>query len=172
VESREIIIMNILFLSKSKFSIHNGFTLIELIVALSLVVTVSAISMVGFTQFNNNQKLKNAVFDVSLLLSEAKSKAQTQVKPDNIPACLTDHLESYKVKFSATNYELDVTCGGVSVAVQTKQLPLGMTFDLSGTKEFTFPILAGLVNQGSVTIKGVSSQTTINIDKMGNIKSN
>ena len=147
-----------------------GFTLIELILAVSLIVIVSAVSMIGFTQYNDAQQLRNAALNVMLVLQQAKSKAQSQVKPDNIAACVTNRLESYRVQFTSTTYELNVVCASTATLIQSKQLPLGITINPASTAEFNFMILNGSVNQGSVTINRGAAQTTITVDKMGNIK--
>jgi type II secretory pathway pseudopilin PulG len=159
-------------------SIHSGFTLIELIVAFALSISIAMAGLVSYTKFNQTQKFKNTVLDVRSELQKAKSRAQSQVKPSTLAACQTAALTGYAVRFctfpnsqcaASGRYELHIVCGGTSTLIEAKQLPAGITFQVGTNGIFLFNVLNGAVQSGSVSINGYGQSKTIQVSGTGTI---
>lgn len=164
-----------LFLNPQK-----GFTLIELVVASALMATVSFIGIAAYRNYAESQVIQNAAYDVSLMLQKAKSRAQTQVKPDSIASCLTNSLSGYEIKFcdrpasNCTNpavgrYELHIVCGNVRTLIESKNLPSSVTFANSTSPFFYFRVIHGTVNSGSVILNSNGQQKQIQVSGLGDI---
>lgn len=157
-------------------AVREGFTLVELIVASALILTASAIGIIGFRQYSTTQKMNNAVMDVVLYLQKAKSRAQSQAKPGNIAVCLTNALSGYEVRIcnitgskcaGSGRYELHVICGINSGLIEFGQLPSGLVFDTSSQANYFFPVLNGGANQGTLTITGSGFSKSIQVSPNG-----
>ncbi|HSX40636.1 MAG TPA: prepilin-type N-terminal cleavage/methylation domain-containing protein [Candidatus Saccharimonadales bacterium] len=77
-----------------KFRIENlkGFTLIELLIVIAVVGLFSTLGVAAFIQYNHSQALGSATSTVVNMLTTARSRAQSQVKPQNpqLPDCFDD----------------------------------------------------------------------------------
>lgn len=157
-----------------------GYTLIELVVATSLIVTASFLGVAAYRNYAESQLIQNATYDVSLMLQKAKSRSQTQVKPTNIVSCQTNSLNGYEVKIcpiaasncanpSPKRYELHVVCGGVRSLIEGKVIPPNVTFDNTSSPVFYFRVLHGTVNSGSVELNAGSNQKVIQVSGLGDI---
>lgn len=156
----------------------NGFTLIELIVVFTFSVTLALISITGFTRLSELRKFDNAVQNVVTLFYKAKSRAQTQVKPDTIPSCQVNTLSGYEVSICGLTgspctgvgrYELHIICGTTRTFLEAGQLPSGMTFQSGSIVQFPFSVLSGASGTGSVIVDGYGKTATIQISSVGNI---
>lgn len=155
-----------------------GFTLLEVLLAVTLSVAIAATSVVGFTQFNNTQRLQNAALDVAITLEKAKSRSQTQVKPDSIIACRTNQLRAYEVRICDSplgqctqvtpgRYELHIICGATNTLLEAKQLPSALSFSTITNRRITFAVLTGAATNGSLQITGFGKQRTITVSSAG-----
>lgn len=158
--------MQLFYLKQHK---NSGFTLVEILLAFTLLIVASTVGIIGYTQFNNSQKFNNAVADVAMMLEKAKSRAQNQVKPSSC----TGTLSNYVVNFSGDVYTLIVNCPS-PITLESKQLPTGITF--SSAANFTFSIMDGAVTftsgVTSVTLTDSSRSKTIEVSPVGIITVN
>lgn len=154
-----------------------GFSLVELILVVSLSVTISFMSVLGFVQFNNIQKVNNSVGEVVTMLQKAKSQSISQVKPKSVPVCAANSLGGYEIRLCGLpgstcagqgTYNLYVLCGGSNL-IQSGTLAEGITFGDSSTTSFTFAILNGSVTPGTIIINGYGKTKTIQVTSIGNI---
>lgn len=163
-----------------------GFTLIEILVAFSIIAILSSVSIASFVTYGRSQVLANAELDVSTLLNKAKSRSQTQVKPD-ILDCQTNPLDGYKVVFLTDpstgfltgTYEMRVVCAGKENVIESKILPQGVTFSSypspTTTKEVFFKVISGGVDgSGTISLTQPASGNSkkITIDQTGIITVN
>ncbi len=166
--------------NKTSLWISKGFTLIELVVASALLVTVSVVGVAAYRSYADAQVLQNIAYDVSLMLQKAKSRAQTQVKPANIVSCQTNSLNGFEVKFcdrpssSCANpvtgrYELHIVCGGVRTSVEGRNVPSNVSFVNPTSPTFYFRVIHGTVNPGSVTLSSGGKQKIIQVSGLGDI---
>lgn len=157
-----------------------GFTLVEIIVASALFITASVIGIAEYRNYAESQVIKNAAYDVSIMLQKAKSRAQTQIKPANIANCQTNSLNGYEVKFcsiplsqcaapAADRYELHVVCGLTRSLIEFRKLPAGVTITNTSTPSFYFTVIHSTVNTGSVRLNSAGQQKTVQVNGLGHI---
>lgn len=109
---------------------HKGFSLIELIVTISLVSVISAGGMAAYNKFTERQRIVSAGKELENLFREAQKKAQSGDKPEQCGESTT--LKSWSVSINASNStaHLSVNCGvGESTnthVVKTINLPSGI----------------------------------------------
>lgn len=159
------------YISNLNFQISNpkGFTLIELLVVFSLIGILTAVGIASFSNFSNNQSVQNASADVLNMLTTAQSRAVSQSKPSQ---CGTNALRGYRVTFAAPTYTLSVLCGTSTYVVKSQDLPNGVTFATGSTSTFTFAVLNGTANPGTVTVSGYGKNEVISVSAAGTISSN
>lgn len=164
--------------------VSQGFTLIELIVAISILAILSIVGLASFVTFSRSQVLNAATSDVFTMLQVARSRAASQVKPS--PQCNDKVLEGYSVTLNIAtgSYELDAECSGnTTVIQQEKTLPVTVIFDPSSKTSFFFhPVTAGVTiaenttGYGSIILSassvGIASTKTITVYTDGRITTN
>lgn len=151
---------------------ERGFTLIEILFVLSVTAIISTIGVAGFVSYSRSQKLNAAVGDVVSMLTVAKSRALSQVKP-SMGVCASSVLDGYRVRTTGSStYSLDVLCVGGSQAIQSKILPSNIAF--ANNKTFVFPILTGGGDAGSIQITSSENNQSkiIILDSSGKINVN
>ena len=151
---------------------QKGFTLIELMVVLSVTAVLGTLGIAGFTTYNQIHVLQSATFDVMTVLNLAKSRSQSQVKISALCAS-SETLNGYKVEILAPrNYTLHLRCSGVDrqVSEETKILPSDINF--GANKSFFFPVQTGGVQTaGQIVISGYGRSKTIVINSLGGVSS-
>ncbi len=150
---------------------YAGFTLIELIVVISVTAVLSIIGIAAFVTYSRTQALTTSVLDIVTMLQVAKSRAQSQVKPDAAPC-----LDGYRVAILSSNktYQMFAVClpNDYPVAGYTKKLPSNICFDASATTttSILFRVLTGGVGGGGdIQINGYGSGFKITVNSAGNI---
>lgn len=90
-----------------------GFTLIELIVAISVIAILSTLGIAAFVDYSRRQELENATKDIVETLNLAKSRAQSQVKPvaGKCDPSFGYVLKGHKVIFKSKEYRISAVCG-------------------------------------------------------------
>lgn len=161
----------------------SGFTLVELMVVLSITAVLGTLGIAGFTTYNQIQVLQASTNDLVTTLNLAKSRALSQVKlgTDCEPATRRT-LDSYEVAITIipSSYSLKVNChDGESkfsneIINSKKSLPKGVIFDSVFTKPttFTFPILVGGVSEdsvGKIKLSAYGRNKIIKINSLGGI---
>jgi prepilin-type N-terminal cleavage/methylation domain-containing protein len=144
-----------------------GFTLIELMIAISIIAILGALGIVGFSNFNKAQVLQTSAKEVIAMLNLAKSRAQSQIKP--LAFCSGGSLSGYKVIISnLKKYSLYLSCStGVDslITEQDKSLPTGLNFSEDSSLSFFFP-----VRSGGIQASGLSPWQIIILDNDGKTK--
>lgn len=149
-----------------------GFTLIELIVVFSVIAILSTIGIAAFVNYGKVQNLSGAVSNFSSTLNDAKSRALSQVKPQE---CTGQALSGYQVDIlSSTVYTLSVICQGQHT-LKTVTLPSNILFNLNvgqtTTTSIFFPIISsGVTGSGVIVITGFGQSKTVTVDNIGNIQ--
>lgn len=149
---------------------QKGFTLIELMVVLSVTAVLGTLGVAGFTTYNQIQILQSATSDVVTILNLAKSRAQSQVKLTALCSS-SETLNGYKVDILAPkNYTLYLRCSGIDrqVSEETKILPSDLSFNASTS--FLFPIQTGGVQAaGQIVISGFGRSKTVMVNSLGGV---
>lgn len=147
----------------------SGFTLVELLVVITIMAIVGAYAFSNFGSFGEDQKLKSATQDIQSLLRQAQTNASTGVQCSN---------GSWQVEFAADNKTINLKCStsatpvkvltlssnistsGVSGSFCPTGTPFTITFEkLSGKMSFGDPRCASLtitlINNKNSSIKDV-----------------
>lgn len=75
-----------------------GFTLIEIMVAITIIILLAAVTIPGFRRFNEEQELKNASSLFMQLLRTVQSNSQSRIKcNDNVSS------ESWQIKVTSSS---------------------------------------------------------------------
>ncbi len=134
-------------ISNLKSRLQRGFTLIELMVVLSITAVLGTLGIAGFVNFNQSQVLQSSASEVVTMLNLAKSRAQSQVKLGTLCSSSLNQLEGYRVDISISSgsYTLSSRClSGVTELhddLVTKTLPQDLSFNTN--IYFFFPVQAG-----------------------------
>ena len=184
-------LLNLKLNKNFKFQISNfraGFTLIELIVVLSVAAVISLIGIAAFVSYSQTQSLNTAAADISNMFSLAKSRAASGVKPttcsgslDGYEIRLCGFTGSTCINSTSASYELDIRCNGsiASPPILTGKLPSNIIFILlTSSTTFSFPVLTGGFSQtGSslsppwpIYLSGFGKNKTIWVDYLGNAR--
>lgn len=137
-----------------------GFTLLEILIAFSLIGVLSAVSIASFVSFSREQQLQQATNEILATVKQAKSYAQSQVKPSS---CSGKVLEGYRVEYcdsecvDPNRHKIQVRCGGQNYdllrASNSSRHVVNADIDQSGS--FIFKI------QGNTVTKGSSGQEDV-----------
>lgn len=158
-----------------------GFTLIEISIVISILAVLTTAGLAAFVNYSRTQSLQTAVYDLRTTLNLAKSRAFSQVKPeqsispDIIEPCASQPLDGYRVLVSETNdsFEMDAICAGNSYKIQSGNFPQNITVSSGATTStsFFFPVISGgVVGSGSVALTGYGQTRTIVVDSIGTVK--
>ena len=149
---------------------QKGFTLIELMVVLSITAVLGTLGIAGFMTYNQTQVLQTSASEVVTMLNLAKSRAQSQIKP--FALCPSGTLDGYSVKIvQDRSYALWLKCSGLDVKIneQDKNLPSGLRFTSSII--FFFPVQTGGVQAlGEFAISSSDGKKkTIKVNSLGGV---
>jgi prepilin-type N-terminal cleavage/methylation domain-containing protein len=150
-----------------------GFTLIELIIVVSIVLLLVGGGMAAFVRFNDRQKVQATVSEVEQLLRIAQTRARVRDNSDQA-ACT---LQGYRVVTNGSTVEMRLLCGATKFAVTAPTLrdsftvPSGVTLT---SMQIDFYTLAGSANVTSpvdneIRINGSNSYYMFRIEDTGEI---
>lgn len=156
-----------------KLKVNFGFTLVELILVISVGAIISLTGIAAFVKYSQSQSLDTAANELIDVFSLAKSRAFSQVKP---PSC-TGTLTGYEITLDTKDhqYSLDVVCSISRVSIiANKKLPPNITFkDPPSTDptSYFFPLFTGGVRRsGIITLEGYGRLKSLTVDSQGNIR--
>lgn len=117
---------------------NDGYTLIELLIVLSIIVIFSALSLAYYRQFDEQRKLDAEAKQLVDVLNLASKKARSA---DISPYSSCTDFQGYRVKIkNSTRYKLQFNCGGSYSDIQFYDLRAGLT--LSGSDVVFKPLSA------------------------------
>lgn len=158
-----------------------GYTLIEVLVTVSIIAILTGSSLVGYNRFQGRQGLKSAGEQLVSDLRLTQQKALSGEKPsswcvDSDPVNPPDiYLSVWRLEFiSLTTYEIKVVCSdGSIVSDKTVTLPNSVTKS-GGESSVDFAAVNGTTSDASFVLSrqlGTSiSQITITTTAAGLIK--
>lgn len=157
-----------IFLPENK--IRLGFTLIEILVSISIVSLLTGLTIAGYGTFNKKQTVKTAAYQLASNLRLAQQKAISGEKPSGC----TGNLQSWQINITANNYSQVVVCinPDFSTTINTTVFPTNVT---SSTGTITFSAMTGSVTAGAGTYtitgnySGTTYSNTIEITQSGGI---
>lgn len=152
---------------------HAGFTLIELIVVVVIIITLTGLGIAGYNAFNQRQTLKAAAEEIKSNLRDAQNRALSGEKDctvcrqgatcgDNDDLVLNHWLFNIT---GATTYTISGNCGGLPFGSKSFTLATGLSFNPTGIEIYFKPLAQGITNPSTViiTISQSSSGHTITI---------
>jgi len=145
-----------------------GFTLIELMVSVTILLLMFGGGMASYIHFNDNQKVIVTGQQIQLMLRTAQKKARVGDKPAGCSI-----LQGYQLSASTVAnavVQLYAVCGaGVLIASDSYTMPSGVT--LQQAMSIIFKVLTGGTNQpGTVVLVGPTGTTyTFTVGSGGDI---
>ncbi len=121
----------------------HGFTLLELLVVVSIMVLVFGISIASFNTFNKRERLQQAALNFKTALRYAQTRALSADKPSNCDQ--SDTFVGMHVDFPNTGtYTVTHECSsGLVGTVESTLLPTGIVFTSLPTA-FTLKVLSSM----------------------------
>jgi len=149
-----------------------GYTLIELLIVITLITLLFTLGMAQYNQFNRRQTLVKAKDELISNLRLAQSKSLAGEKPD---ICGTETLTGHKLKFfpDKQRYKIVAVCNDEVDVKIGMSLPTGITRK-SGPAEVFFKGLSQGTNidgQANIVLEDSNGETrAITITSIGEIK--
>ncbi|MEK7592272.1 MAG: type II secretion system protein [Patescibacteria group bacterium] len=129
---------------------HSGFTLLEIIIAISLLMLLTGGVIAGYSTFNDTQKIKQTALTFKSYLRSAQTKATSGVKP---AVCTT--LDGYIVRVDVSSYTVDAMCDGSIVTDADTSYSVALTSQTivssPVTASFVFRVLTRAVSLAQIT---------------------
>lgn len=145
-----------------------GFTLIELIVTVGVVLLIAGGVVANYNNYTDNQRVRQAALTLKNDLRFVQARAFSAEKPTG--GC--SELVGYVISFTNTNYSIQSQCiEGPVGSIATVNLPTGITF-FPIPSSLTFRVLTrGIANDNPVTITlvGRMKQYRLQINPKGDI---
>ena len=155
----------------------NGYTLIEILVTLTIVALLFGFGYASFRDFSRRQALSNAVSAVQGDLRIAQGDAATGQKPADHSCDFPKTLDGYNFRIVTTSparYVIEAVCGVIKTTVKDVTLDSSLTLSNPGPLRFKV-IDQGTTAGGSdwvltITQAGTSNTATITVSTGGNIQ--
>ncbi|MDO8451444.1 MAG: prepilin-type N-terminal cleavage/methylation domain-containing protein [bacterium] len=160
----------------SKVDTKRGFSLIELLIAVSIILVLTTAAVASYNTFHDRQRLREAGLTLKANLRSAQNRAQSGEKPT--AGCTT--LDGYKVTFTAVNYTIQADCIGFgfgSPPAMIITLPSGITFSpvpsdlvfkiLGQGASLSAPVTLSLILTGFSTTYQISVSPSGDINDLG-----
>ena len=161
---------------------NRGFTLIELVVAILVILLLVSAVLSNYNNFNENQKVKQAALTLKSDLRLGQTKALSAQKPTSI---ICDSLVGYEIVFSTvgavSSYDIRAVCSNAGVTERagdsealTIRLPGGVTFSpLPNPASIIFRVLAKGISfptEVTITLSGLAKGYQLQVSPNGDIK--
>jgi prepilin-type N-terminal cleavage/methylation domain-containing protein len=167
---------------KTKAKLLNGYTLLELLIVISLITVVFTLGFARYQDFQKRQQLEAVILGIRSDLRLAQEFSIAGRKPD-VPVgndCETSSLNGYVFRrLSASTYQVEAECVSGNVIVRG---PISISTGVSlgaipgtPTDEILFKILGRGVDRGSnttltLTQTGTGATAQITITPSGEIR--
>ncbi len=144
---------------------NEGFTIIELLISMSIILLLGGGVLAAFNNFNENQKVKETALTLKSNLRLAQNKAIAGKKPEGCGA-----LNGFTASFTASSYTVQARCDGVPTGGSlTTSLPSGISF-VPVPAAFTFSVLTGRIASNiTLTVTGLSKSYSVAVTESGNV---
>ncbi len=147
----------------------HGFTLIEILVSVTLLLVISGLMVANYNGFNDAQVVKQAASTMRSNVQAARTKAATGVKPTGC-----DQLVGYEVDFTQGTYTVSALCmvGGSQQVLPNGTvypLPEGVIFSPIPLSTIFYALDRGASVAQTITLNGNQKTATISILASGAI---
>lgn len=137
-------------LPSEKFSRDfSGYTLIEILIAITIIGLIFSVGYINYRQFSRKQALFSVARGVKSTLRFAQERALAGEKPSEAECLSQGSLNGYDFFVdSNVSYRIQANCTGGLVDVKTISLPQGITISSSPAR-FTFKVIGAGTNLSS-----------------------
>ena len=152
-------------LKKKHFLINSGYTLIELLVGLSVIGLIFSFGYVNFRDFSRRQALDSAARDLKGQLRFTQERALSGQKPPNSNCDSPNRLDGYNFNIASnSNYTVEAQCSGGVAVIRNINLSENVTISIPSPN----PILFKVLGQGNNIPDGTSITLTLTQVESGN----
>lgn len=157
----------------------SGYTLIEILIALTVIAILFSAGFVGYRDFSRRQALQGAVKIVQGDLRKAQQNALSGIKPTDAKCNSPQRLNGYNFFISSpTTYEIQADCtGGVVTISSAITLPTGINLSIPTPNPILFRVLGlgtniALNSNAAITFTqdNTNNTATLTIGSGGEIK--
>ena len=156
-----------------------GFTLLEVLVAATIIAVLSGVSLVGYNRFQERQQLVAAKEQLRNDLRLTQQKALAGEKPAGWCAASGQTLAGWRLEFITppTTYEIKAVCSDGSVSQPDKTVILsGSAVKSAGNDYVDFvPLTGSVASDASFTLQTTTAsgnwQAMVNVTSAGLIES-
>ncbi len=141
-----------------------GFTLIELIVSISIILLLVSSSLAVFSVFRSKRSAINDSQLVANTLRDGHRRSLSGLKPDG---CVNVSLSGYTVTVVSSSLQLVATCPGGTPVQETVNLPSGKI--TAGSGAYFFPAVSGGATSGSIDVCTQNNLFRVTITTAGSI---
>lgn len=143
---------------------RSGFTLIEIIVSVTLLLLLSGLFMANYSGFNNAQTVKQAASTLIRNLEAARTSAASGAKP---AGC--DTLTGYIVRFpTAGTYTAQAVCKVGEIGnMNTYALPSGVTFSPIPNVMTFYTLDRGVSAAQTISLTGFGTTASVSVFASG-----
>jgi len=136
-----------------------GYTLIEILVGLTIIGLIFSFGFVSFREFSRRQALQGAGKTMIGDLRLAQQMANSGEKPDDIGCQSPNILNGYNFRVNSTsNYTVEAVCNGTTlVEIKSVDLPT----DISTSTPSTNPVFFKVIGQGNNLTAGNPARFTL-----------
>jgi len=149
----------------------SGFSLIELLITLGILIITLTIALPGFREFFERERLINATEQVYGVLQ--KARMESMARSDEMTVKFESGEWSYGPKdASPCDPSVDPTLAAEACLIKVVDNETHPEIVLGGDKEFTFDPIRGLATEGDVTLTyaGSGKELKVEVKTLGNIK--
>ena len=148
-----------------------GFTIIELLITISIMGLLLTLGLVYYQDFNRRQILNQAAKNLSSNLRLAQSRALSGEKPQDWCNAEDETLVGYKLEFSSeTEYQLLAVCSSSEFQI-TKFVKLPNSIVGPNGTGVLFKVLArGAEAETNFLLQGFGQEKKVVVELSGNIK--
>lgn len=112
-------------LSQASLMIRKGYTIIELLIVITISVVVFSVGMAGYREFSRRQALTGILKQIKADLRLAQQLALTGQKPESV---VCTQLSSYTFsRITSDNYQLIANCTNANHIVKDIIMPVNTT---------------------------------------------
>lgn len=134
----------------------NGFTLIEMIITVSLILLFTALGIAQYNTYNEKERVRQAFLTLRTDLRLAQTKADSALKPD---VCGDTVFDGYQVSITENTYTINAKCGATTSDMTVVYLPNGVTFSPNPEQFVFYPMMRGTSLSAPLSLKLISTNS-------------
>lgn len=145
-----------------------GFTLIEMIISITIMMLLLGVTIVGYTSYNDKQKVKQAASALKSDLRMAHTNATSGKKP--LSCASQETFVGYEIVFMSSSYSMTPRCsdsGLINSEKNTITLPLGVLFNPIPSSFTYYSFTRGVSTPpGEIVLTDGTYSVTLSVDSI------